>query len=238
MGGNLDRTVRLQDGRRSYGSSNWTLGARPYEFLQQLTLAGSELLGQLRMDFGVQVTAACLAEVRHTLAAQSEDPSILRPGGYLQCQASAIRRGNPRLTTQEQRRERRDHAGAKVVTRSLEARIGQDRDDQVQIPGAAAGATGSTLTRDPDAAAFGDPWRNLDFQSACLTVWLLELQHTGRTGVRLLQRDFEWVLQVGAGPRPRRSPTTRPAATATAEKGPEEIRKWLVVAEQVLQVFG
>jgi hypothetical protein len=59
------------------------------------------VFGQPRVNFGVQVASPVgLAQVRHALAAQSEDSSVLRSEWDGQRQASPVRRGNTRLATQ------------------------------------------------------------------------------------------------------------------------------------------
>jgi hypothetical protein len=199
---------------------------------------GGDLFGQSRVNLGVQVTSSWLAQVRYALAAESEDPPVLRPGRNRQCQSSAIRRWNVRLATQDERRQRCDHLGVQIVAASLEAGVRPDSYHQVQIPGPSAGSTSPALPGDSDSAAFGHTGRDLDFQAARLAVGLLELQHARCAMIGFFQRDLDGVLQVGTGPRPRRSPTTRPAVATTSEEGAEEVRKRLFIAEQVLHVFG
>src|SRR3981081_4129553 len=127
------------------------------------------------MNLGVQVPSSWLAQVRYALAAESEDPPVLRPGRNRQCQSSAIRRWNVRLATEDERRQRCDHLGVQIVAASLEAGVWPDCYHQVQIPGPSAGSTSPTLPGDSDSAAFGHTGWDLDFQAARPGVGLLEL---------------------------------------------------------------
>ena len=77
-------------------------------------------------------------EARHALAAQPEDPAVLRAWRDRQRQSPPVRRGHPGLAAEEQRLERRADLRVQVVAAALEARIGRHRDDEIEVAGRSA----------------------------------------------------------------------------------------------------
>ena len=169
--------VAVRARRRSFivaGPRGLRAGAR--ELLDQLALALGQPLRQLGVDLRVEVAAGRRAEARHALAAEPEDPAVLGAGRDRQRERPPVRRGHARLATEEQRLERRADLRVQVVAAALEARIGRDRDDEIDVAGRTAALAGTALAGDPDARAGPHARRDLDLEAAGLAVRALDLE--------------------------------------------------------------
>jgi hypothetical protein len=103
------------------------------------------------MDLGVEVAARIgLAEPRHPLAPQPEDPSVLRAGRHGEGERPVVRGGDANLAAQDERRDRCPDVGVEVVAASLEPGIRLDLQDEVQVARLAPTLAGLPLPGDPD----------------------------------------------------------------------------------------
>src|SRR6476619_1577879 len=101
------------------------------------------------MELDVEIPAnALLTRPRHALAPQPEDAPVLGARRYRERERPLIRRGHPRLPTQDHPGPRHADLCVKIVPTSFEARIGLDRDHEIQIPWVAVARALTALTGD------------------------------------------------------------------------------------------
>ena len=204
------------------------LGAGPGELLDQLALAFRQPLRELGMDLGVEVAAASVVPSRGMPWPRSRKtrPSW-RARRDRQRQRSSVGRRHPRLATEEERLERRADLRVQVVAAALEARIGRDRDDEIEVAGRPAALARTALAADADARAGPDAGWDLDLEAPGLAVGRAHRQLDGRAPIGVGEADLDRLLEIGARPVVATcaapAPPPRPAPGPTA--GPEAVSK-------------
>src|SRR5919107_396547 len=182
------------------------------QLLEQLPLAAAEPLGHHDQDLGGQV-AGPAPRVGHALAAQPQPPAAGGAGRDLDLGLPA--RGVDRHVGPQGRLPRGyGQVCVEVASVQAVARVGQDADDQVQVAGRGAAGAPAALAGQADPLAVHHPgWDG--HLVAALAVRAGQVDPAAAAAVRLLDRELELGLLVGAGDRP----------AAAAEQAAEQVIK-------------
>ena len=137
------------------------LGDRRAQLLEQVALLLAEAARDLDVDDDAQVAVAVALEARHAAAAERQCPLAgLGAGRDLELRRAVERR---HLEGRAERGARRRHVedGDEVVAVAHEALVLADRDQDVEVAGAAARLADMAAAPDSQALAVSDPGRDL-----------------------------------------------------------------------------
>ena len=114
----------------------------------------------------VQVAAALAAEVREALVAQAQQRPRLGSLGHVELGAAAVERGDLHRGAQGRLRHAHRDLAEQVGAVALEERVRLDADDDVEVPGRAAGGARLAFAGDAELAVGVHSGRDLDLELA------------------------------------------------------------------------
>src|SRR5579883_55296 len=146
---------------------NFTAASAGELFKKGALLAG-KMHGENHYDTRIEVAATLAAQVRHALAPQAENSSVLCLRRNLQRQLATIRHGYSDLTAENGRDQINIDVGIEIIALAFVERVWFDGDDEVKIAARPAVVAGLAFTGHTDAGAVIHAGRYLDLDALIL----------------------------------------------------------------------
>src|SRR6185436_516543 len=136
------------------------------EALQELALAGGEVLRRLDLDLDVHVARHLRAQHRHALALETELLAGLGALRHLDPRLAAVDGRHVDVPAERCRRHGDGHSAENVGAVALEELVRLDRQEDIEVAGRPAAHAGLALAGEANARAVLDARRDVDRQRA------------------------------------------------------------------------
>src|SRR3954470_7000300 len=194
-----------------------------------------ERAGQLHVGDDVEISAFIgLARHGHALTLDPELLAVLRRRRHFQANGAAGERGHHRFAAEHRGRQRHLDARRQIVAVALETAVRQHLHAQVEIAGASAAGAGLALAGDAHPRAVADAGRDAHVDGPRMAV-VLQRDPAQRAVVRLVERELDGVLEVGADAGPAaaaRAPLLAIGRATAAEERREEVGETAAAAAE------